>query len=555
MGRSRFIANAPSWIALVVAAIGTLAAIHYYRLGLTLAHYDARAHLVVARRVLDSLTPGWQQVGAVWLPLPHLLNLFPVQIDVFYRSGASAVAISIASMALAARAIASLIQRATGSVVGGVVAATLLMLNPDVLYLQSTPMTEPLLFGATFLAVALIAQWSSTVDSRTPRLEPQTSNLDSRTSGLEPRPSNLDFRTSGLEPRPSNLDFRTSGLEPRLSTRAPGWACVAAVLTRYEAWPIVFSAIVLAFAVLLRRGWRASEAARAVRGLALWPLWTIAAFLVNSKVTVGAWFVSSGFFVAENPALGRPWLAWTQVWKGLGELTGTAIPWIACAAVAVIIVAFVLARERAGAIVVLALAASAALPLYAYYKGHPVRIRYDVPLVAAAAAIAGTGVALLPRRIRGGVGVLVIAVAAWSAKPLDAKAPVIVESQRDAQNTAGRRTVTEYLRTHWDGQPIMMSMGSLGHYMQDMSHAGFNIRDFLHEGNGEIWKAAVGHPAPFAEWIILEEKAEGGDALYWQGKLDPNFFASYERVAEGGNVSLYRRFQGRRSVEGAYLKK
>ena len=68
---------------------GTAAAVHYYQLGLTLAHYDARAHLVVARRVFDSLTPGWQQVGAVWLPLPHLLNALPVQIDWFYRTGVS----------------------------------------------------------------------------------------------------------------------------------------------------------------------------------------------------------------------------------------------------------------------------------------------------------------------------------------------------------------------------------------------------------------------------------------------------------------------------------
>ena len=64
--------------------------------GLILSHYDARGHLVVARRIFDSITPGWQQIGAVWLPLPHLLNALPVQIDVFYRTGASAVAISIA---------------------------------------------------------------------------------------------------------------------------------------------------------------------------------------------------------------------------------------------------------------------------------------------------------------------------------------------------------------------------------------------------------------------------------------------------------------------------
>ena len=84
-------------VAAAAGAWGVFAAIHYHRLGLTLAHYDARAHLVVARRIFDSLMPGWQQVGAVWLPLPHLLNALPVQIDWLYRTGFSAIAISIAS--------------------------------------------------------------------------------------------------------------------------------------------------------------------------------------------------------------------------------------------------------------------------------------------------------------------------------------------------------------------------------------------------------------------------------------------------------------------------
>mgnify|MGYP003343621282 CR=1 FL=1 len=33
------------------------------------------------RGIADSLTPSWEQIGAVWLPLPHLLNMLPVQID------------------------------------------------------------------------------------------------------------------------------------------------------------------------------------------------------------------------------------------------------------------------------------------------------------------------------------------------------------------------------------------------------------------------------------------------------------------------------------------
>src|SRR5689334_23836578 len=122
---------------LVALVIGIAGAVHYGRADLALAHYDARAHLVVARRVLDSITPGWQQIGAVWLPLPHLLNLLPVQIDLFYRSGASAVAISIASFVLAAVSIAWIVQRLTDSAPAALAATAVFVLNPNVVYLQS----------------------------------------------------------------------------------------------------------------------------------------------------------------------------------------------------------------------------------------------------------------------------------------------------------------------------------------------------------------------------------------------------------------------------------
>ena len=43
-------------------------------------------------------------------------------------------------------------------------------------------------------------------------------------------------------------------------------------------------------------------------------------------------------------------------------------------------------RRRAALVVPLALFAVAALPWYAFFEGHPFRIRYMVPLVAAAIA-------------------------------------------------------------------------------------------------------------------------------------------------------------------------
>ena len=143
----------------LAAALGIAAAVYYATLGLTLSHYDAKAHLVVSRRILDSLTPGWEQIGAVWLPLPHLLNMLPVQIDFLYRTGLFAIALSIASHALAAGSIAAIVLALTSSRAGAMLAAALYALNPNVLYLQSTPMTEPMLFGLTTLQVYLFTRW------------------------------------------------------------------------------------------------------------------------------------------------------------------------------------------------------------------------------------------------------------------------------------------------------------------------------------------------------------------------------------------------------------
>ncbi len=478
-------------IASAALAVGTAAALYYASAGLTLSHYDARAHLVVARRIIDSLTPGWQQVGAVWLPLPHLLNMLPVQVDALYRTGASAVAISVISTAVTVWALSSLILRTTGSMSGALAAAVLLVGNPNVLYLQSTPMTEPLLFATTAAAVALTAAWIDSGARRWPV--------------------------------------------------SAGVALAGACLTRYEAWPIAAATIAIAGAVVMRRGGTVRDALGAAARLAAWPAAAVVLFLINSRWTVGAWFVSGGFFVPENTeALGHPLVAWAQVREGLYRLSGSALVWPAYAGAALVIYAFVRSRSRAPLVLVLALVGAAALPCYAYMQGHPFRIRYDAPLVAACAALTGAGIGLLWSRARPFAAAIIVAAALLQAPPLDRAAPLIAESQRDAANMAGRRAVTAYLVTHRDTRTIMMSMGSLGHYMHDLSAAGFRIKDFLHEGNGDLWNFALLKPAGVAGWIVIEERAEGGDSLFVQARRHPRFLDGFERVAEGGGAALYR---------------
>ena len=468
------------------------AAIHYSAAGLALAHYDARAHLVVARRIIDSLTPGWQQVGAVWLPLPHLLNMLPVQMDVMYRTGASAIALSVISLTLSVWAVSDAIRRTTGSTSGAIAASSILLLNPNVLYLQSTPMTEPLLFGTTLLGIALTLRW---------------------------------------------LDDGA-----RRSLAAAGSALAAACLTRYEGWLITGAVVVLVVVIQLRRGSPVPSALVAGARLAALPAIVVVLFLVNSRWTVGSWFVSTGFFVAENvDALGHPMVAWDQLREGLYRLSGTTVVWAGYAGLALVSIAFIRSRSRAPLLLFLAPIAAAALPMGAYVQGHPFRIRYDVSLIAACAVLAGAGIGLIWSRLQPVVAAVIIAAALVHSPPLDRKAPLVVESQRDAANRAGREAVTTYLTQYHDGRTIMMSMGSLGHYMHDLSAHGFRVHDFLHEGNGDIWNFAMTDPRPVVGWIAIEEKAEGGDALYLEAKRHPAFLDGFARVAEGGGVALYQR--------------
>jgi len=278
-----------------------------------------------------------------------------------------------------------------------------------------------------------------------------------------------------------------------------------------------------------------------VARLAAYPAAAVVLFVLNSRWTVGAWFVSGGFFVAENEALGHPLIAWDQVREGVYRLSGPELVWPAYAAAALVVWTFARSRARASLVLVLSLGAAAALPWYAYLEGHPFRIRYGVALVVACAALVGTGIGLLPRRLRAAAATAAVVASLWEVSPLDRAAAVIAESQRDAGNMAGRRAVTAYLVSHHDGQPIMMSMGSLAHYMHDLSLEGFDIHDFLHEGNGEVWTSAMWYgPRAYVTWIAIEERAEGGDAVLLRSRQSSRFLQGFERVAEGGGVALYR---------------
>ena len=491
------------FIGLVAAIFGAIAAVHYHHLGLTLSHYDARGHLIVARRIFDSITPGWQQIGAVWLPLPHLLNAVPVQIDAFYRNGASAVAISVASYALATASIAWIVLLLTESAPAAVAASAVFALNPNVVYLQATPMTEPLLLALAIFGVALLIRWTAKDDGARPRLV--------------------------------------------------GVVLALACLTRYEAWPVTYAALAGAFWARWRRGDSLLTAARRVAGVGVYPTAAILAFALFSRVVIGKWFVSTDFFVPENKALGLPLVAINEIVWGARELSGHVVIAFGVAGCIALLAAGLFIRRYASALIALSLGATAAVPWAAFVEGHPFRIRYMVPLIAIEAVAAGVLIDFAGRpfqgRLNGGaraalrtvLAVAVIGIAVYELHPLDAQAPMVLEAQWDRVNFEPRRAVTLCLKARYQGESVMASMGSLGHYMQETSRDGFNLRDFLHEGNGDIWLAALNTPRVYAGWLLIEEKAQGGDMLAKRAREHPEFLQGYSRICEGAGLALYQR--------------
>jgi hypothetical protein len=132
----------------LLAAYGAIAATILWWRGYSYYFGDAEAHINIARRIFDSRTPGGSQIGTVWLPLPHILVAPLAWSDALWANGLAGVIPSVLCFALAGTLLYKLAERAFGSMHAGLAAALLFATNPTMLYLASTPMTEPMIAAA-----------------------------------------------------------------------------------------------------------------------------------------------------------------------------------------------------------------------------------------------------------------------------------------------------------------------------------------------------------------------------------------------------------------------
>ena len=146
-------------VLVVLAAIGSAATIYVNHFGWTLYYGDAEAHLNIARRIVDSRRPGYDQIGTVWLPLPHVLMLAFVRNNGLWQSGLAGAIPSSACFVCAGVFLYAAMKRATQSSPAAMASLGLLAFNPNLLYLQATPMTETVVLAAlmALLAVSLVS--------------------------------------------------------------------------------------------------------------------------------------------------------------------------------------------------------------------------------------------------------------------------------------------------------------------------------------------------------------------------------------------------------------
>ncbi|MGI4852486.1 MAG: hypothetical protein ACRYF4_00400 [Janthinobacterium lividum] len=141
-------------IALAAVILAFLALLVCASRGWLLLYGDAVAHLGIARRILDARYPGLAQLGGVWLPLPHLLMMpFAQRLD-WWQNGIAGAWPSAAAYVLGVAGCYALARKLVPAA-WAFAATAFFALNPNLLYLSTTAMTEPL-----FLALLL---WSTVV--------------------------------------------------------------------------------------------------------------------------------------------------------------------------------------------------------------------------------------------------------------------------------------------------------------------------------------------------------------------------------------------------------
>jgi 4-amino-4-deoxy-L-arabinose transferase-like glycosyltransferase len=484
---------------------------------------DAVAHLHIARRVFDSHRPGFTQLGSVWLPLPHLLMIPFVQVYGWWASGFAAVIPSALAYLAGCAGIYRLARRWLPPA-SAALALAFFAANPNMLYLQTTAMTEPLFVCEMVWITVWLVEWRASLDT------------DPRQAGRR-----LWLIAGGL---------------------------VAAVFTRYDGWVMALLAWGCVGLTLARRGrlrsrsfWLAS--AVVVAAPTAWFIYNATAF--------GDWlFFLRGPYSAKaiemrtagpgfppHPGWHNPWVALIFYLKA-AEMDGAAAAWgNVLLALSLIGTAWgwLTARRRA---ISWALLLWLPVPFYAYsvaYGSVPIFLpvwwphswyntRYGMELLPALALGLGFaaqfGLAAVsefkPREIdsrwANGATVALFALVALNAAEMVRERPLVyVEGTKNIEARRPHETqIPPVLRALLAERPGAVILMDTSANPEIVALTGIPLRQTINEGDFTLYRDALDAPAAYAAIVL----AFDGDEIDRAVQAHPSGLTAIRRFAVAG---------------------
>ncbi len=518
--------RSPARVAGIAVLLSLFSFLYYFQHADLLLYGDAVAHINIARRVFDSLTPGLLQLGTVWLPLPHLLLIPFIFLDTMWQSGAGGSIPSMIAYVFGVMGIFRLVRRLLEAgpdekptdkpvvAVGAWAAALAYAANPNLLYMQATAMTESLYLALFIWAIVYFAEFVRALPNHA------LPNHDARKIAA------ADRRQS---PPPRTPLLRCA-------------ACLAgAELTRYDGW---FLAGVLgaAVVVILLRHWQNSVVRRValkfVLAIAVVPILWLA---YNRIVYGNALEFANGPYSAKaieqrvgapNPALHNVPVAAIYFLKSaqLNLADGNwGRFWLAAALLALAIGAWKLRVQSASLLLLwvplafyaLSIAyGSVPLHVYTWWPFATFNQRYGLqllPMFAVSTGVLTASVFLLGKsfgaagRHGGKLAALILALVAvsyaslWKAEPQCLKEARRNWEIRHTLNSAVQRVVAQLPKNS-------IFLMDLGEHVGVMEQAGIPLRHIVNNENHRpwkrptdpegLWERALADPPRYVDFVI-----------------------------------------------------
>jgi Dolichyl-phosphate-mannose-protein mannosyltransferase len=512
---SDFRFRAGAAVALAIVAVAAAGLGFFYARGLTNLYGDGIAHMEGARRLTDSLTPGYAEIGTVWLPLYHLLVAPLAMNDFLWRTGLGGSLVSSAAFAVAAWLVYRMAAAMNRNLASGIVALAAFLLCPSMMYLAATPLTEPLMLMWTVLTVY------------------------------------------GL--------FRFQETGKRRALLAAAVAAFLGALTRYDGWfllPFAALFVFLARREPFRKRFQNSVIFCAIAGAgpALWFLHNAVRFgnpleFYNGPFSAQAIYArqlaTTGF---RYPTDGSLLISARYFLADLALVIG---PWVLELAVLGLAMGALDVRERARRSAALLLLvpfafyvqsmahASVALYVPTLFPHTYYNLRYGIEMLPAAAIFLSFPItSRISARGRAALAAVILVILLGQTVSQFSSGvrelPVVKESLLNTPcKSAEERAVIGFFRAHYDGAPILISLGGWPCLMPEV---GIPFHKTVTESNRKIWKQLPQNPGKWVEWI-LRGKDDSVDELMRAYPAAFNRFELAERdqFPQGQWFEIYRR--------------